>query len=112
MEEKTKVMLVNMGDNKRIVPFLASSRGDDAEALSVAIQATFSDVLLPGQTFFLQLKSEEWGGAFIDLLQGEIPDKSVIKAVRDTAAPVGKLDLFFFRMACNLQPSAVLIYST
>ena len=32
--------------------------------------------------FFLQLKSEEWGGVFLDLLPNDdFPDKSVIRAV-------------------------------
>ena len=39
----------------------------DSEALALAIKAAFSDVLLPGQTFFLQIKSEEWGGVFVDI---------------------------------------------
>ena len=77
-----KAVLVSMGDNNRVVAFSrTSAEPGDCEALKLVIKATFSDVLLPGQTFFLQIKSEEWGGVFIDLLEKEIPDKSVIKAV-------------------------------
>jgi len=84
MEFPMKTVLVSMGDNNRVVAFGRTSdvRPVDSEALTLAIKAAFSDVLLPGQTFFLQIKSEEWGGVFVDILQqAEIPDKSMIKAV-------------------------------
>ena len=54
METPTKTVLVNMGDNTRVVTFATSSDVDDAEALSVAIKATFADILLPKKTFFVQ----------------------------------------------------------
>ena len=74
-----KAVLVSMGDNNRVVAFSwTSAEPGDCQALKLAIKATFSDVLLPGQTFSLQIKSEEWGGVLINLLEKEIP---VIKAV-------------------------------
>ena len=62
METPTKTVLVNMGENTRVVTFATSSDVDDAEALAVAIKTTFADILLPNQTFFMQIKSEEWAG--------------------------------------------------
>ena len=81
METPTKTVLVNMGENTWVVTFATSSDVNDAEALAVAIKTTFADILLPNQTFFVQIKSEEWAGVFVDLLEREIPDKSVVKAI-------------------------------
>ena len=88
-DAQIKRVLVGMGDNNRVVSFQTTD-SDDITALSASIEDVFSDVLLPGQTFFLQVKSEEWSGVFLDLLEkAEIRDKSVIKAVvRKPAAEV------------------------
>ena len=73
-------MLVSMGEHKRPVKF--STMITDKEALTQAVKVTFDDVLQPGQEFFLQLESEEWGGTFLDLLDSqEVADRSVAKAV-------------------------------
>ena len=43
-----------------------------------AVHTTFSDIIHPVQDFFLQIKDDEWGGAFVDLLDDwEIVDKSI-----------------------------------
>ena len=79
-----KTVLVTLGDNTRVVSFnnLSSMIQSYGAVLTEAVKATFKDVLLPGRSFFLQLKSEEWGGVFLDLLPNDdIPDKSVIRAV-------------------------------
>ena len=69
-----------MGEHKRPVKF--STVITDKEALTQAVKVTFDDVLQPGQEFFLQLESEEWGGTFLDLLDSqEVADRSVAKAV-------------------------------
>ena len=75
MATVTKI-LVLLGDNTRVVSF--ECRGD----MKKAICETFKDVLEPNQDFFLQIKSEEWGGVFVDLTNDqEVGDKSVVKAV-------------------------------
>lgn len=69
-DEMEKTVLVSIGENRRI------------EALSKAVRVVFSDVLRPNQEFFLQVKHEDWGGLFIDLLGEEsIANKSLINAV-------------------------------
>lgn len=74
--------MVQMGENRRVVLFSTPSSGCDAEALEQAIRASFKDVLQPSQDFFLQLKSEDWGGAFLDMQKTDIvPDRSMVKAV-------------------------------
>ena len=68
-----KTVLTIMGDNTRVVSFPTSAATVDNKALTLAIKTTFSDVLLPGQTFFLKMKREEWGGVFVDMLEMEVP---------------------------------------
>ena len=82
-EVMAKNVLVSLGDNTRVVAFQSGGDGaDDLSSLSDAIKGIFKDVLLPGQTFFLQVSSSEWGGMFIDLGSGvSVKEKSVIKAV-------------------------------
>ena len=93
-----KQVIVSMGDNKRVVSFsnTATSAVSDAKALTQAIRASFKDILQPGQEFFLQLKSEEWGGVFLDLLGSEeIANRSVVKAVLKPVTEVSKFFIFF-----------------
>ena len=68
-------VLVLLGDNTRVVCY------NSTKDLKDSIVETFKDVI-EGQDFFLQVKSEEWGGLFVDLKDDEeVVDKSVIKAV-------------------------------
>ena len=83
--------MVQFGENTRVVPLSSVS---DAKALAQAIRASFKDVLQPGQNIFLQLKSEEWGGAFLNMLETDsMPDRSVVKAVlKATSSEVSEID--------------------
>ena len=78
-------MLVKIGDNRRVVSFSSTPGSTDAEALTKAIKETFRDVLIrPNQELLIQvLKSDfkEWGEVFIDVLDKEIEDKSVINVL-------------------------------
>lgn len=92
-----KEVLVSIGENTRIVPFAIPSSSEsapvvDVEGLKQATRATFEDVLQPGQDFFLQIKSEEWGGAFIDLLSNQrIAEKPIFRAVVKTVTEVSRI---------------------
>lgn len=78
-----------MRENTRPVSF--STVVTDTEPLMKAVQVTFSDVLQPGQDFFLQVKCEEWEGAFVDLVGSqEIADRSLIRAVIKPAPEVSQ----------------------
>lgn len=84
-----KTVLVCMGENKRVVHIPADA---EADALIQAIRDSFKDIVQPGQEFFLQLKSEEWGGVFLDMLgQTVIADRSVVRAVMKPATEVSKV---------------------
>ena len=95
-----KEVLVSMGENTRIVTFSIPSSSEptpvvDVEGLKQAIRVTFADVLQPGQDFFLQIKSEEWRGEFIDLLGNQrIAEKPVIRAVVKPVTEVSRLLIF------------------
>jgi len=62
------------------------------DALTQAIRDSFKNVVQPGQEFFLQLKSEEWGVVLFDMLgQTVIADRSVVRAVMKPVTEVSKL---------------------
>ena len=65
-------------------------------ALTQGIRVTFKDILLPGQEFFLQIKNKERGGAFFDLMNEEVADRSVIRAVLKPITEVSTLVKFVF----------------
>ena len=103
-----KLVLVSIGVNVRTVSFSTPASSQPAtiteiQALSDAIRISFKDILQPGQEFFLQLKSEDWGGEFIDL-QGtqEIADRSVVRAVIKPVTEVNQLALQIFISYCLL----------
>ncbi len=79
-----KSVLVQLGNNRRVVTFTVDPSSSQKVAATNAIRDAFSDVLQPDQEFFLQVKSEEWGGVFVDLLDEEIKDKSVLTVASKT----------------------------
>ena len=80
--EAQKSVLVCMGGRNRIVNLQCSAGVSDRRLLMASVKDVFSDVLLKDQLFFLQIKDEEWGGAFVELQEDRmVPDKSVIEAV-------------------------------
>ena len=81
--EAEKAVLVMLDRRNRIVRFSTTpSSPSDKVALTAPVKAAFSDVLSEEQEFFLQMKSEDWGGAFVELLQDQIvQDKAVIEPI-------------------------------
>ena len=75
-------ILVLLGKNTRVVTFPSDLESEVNVGVAMsAIRNSFSDVLQPGQEFFLKVKREEWGGVFVDLQEkDELIDKSVVKA--------------------------------
>ena len=53
------------------------------EALRAAVLSQFSDVLPAAKCdLLLQIKDDNWGGMFVDIVEGHsIPDRSVVKVV-------------------------------
>ena len=70
-----------MDVRNRVVSFYSTGTSDH-RALTAVVRSVFSDVLLPNQKFFLQVKDEDGGGSVVELQEDRIiPDKSVIEAV-------------------------------
>ena len=85
-----KKILVTIGYNNRIVAFttpdpsiaLDSTPVHDATVLARAIRESFKDVMTNDQKFFLQIKNQEWGDMYVDLVGTEqVADRFVCRAV-------------------------------
>lgn len=50
------------------------------DELGIQTRAVFKDFITEDNTVVLQMKNENWGGAFIDLGE-DIPDRSMLKAL-------------------------------
>ncbi len=78
----SKRVLVQCGSRSRPVNFESSAEDEDAEFLKQEAMKVFGDVLENGSDYFLQLKDEEWGMEFVDVVPGRpIPNKAVLKLV-------------------------------
>ena len=72
-----KKFLVTVGDNNLIVAFTTPDQSialdsapvyNDAAVLARAIREAFKDVMTSDQGFILQIKNQEWGGMYVDLV--------------------------------------------
>ena len=84
---ENKRILVEIGSNRRPVVFKPKS-GRELVELKQAVVESFQDVLNTADLndLLVQVKSEEWGGEFVDVLDSDsIPDKSIIKIRAITA---------------------------
>ena len=80
----TKRVLVQLGNYNRIIRVdSASGHLSEREALISYIRATFSDKIGHEDTITLQMKDENWAGAFVDYFQDTVPDKSVFRAIAE-----------------------------
>ena len=79
-----KNVLVSVGENTRVVTFSTGSETQsEMEALSKAVRASFTDIIPTGSEILLQVKNEEWGGGFVDMIinADEIADRSILRVV-------------------------------
>ncbi len=88
----TKTVLVCLGERKRSISFPSSNPYLERLTLIEGIQNTFSDVLAGpstgSPTFFLQVKSEEWDGEFLDLKEEDVIwGRSVIRVCTTDPKP-------------------------
>ena len=73
-----KQVLVGYFDHNRIVRFATRDQ------LVPSIKATFNEVIPPNEipNICIQIKSEDWGGIFIDLApEDDVPDRSVLRVI-------------------------------
>ena len=73
-----KKVLVNYLNNNKVVKF------SKTEELLPAIQSEFGSLIPTADMLHLcvQIKSEKWGGMFVDVAQGkDVPDRSVLRVI-------------------------------
>ena len=82
--QKTKSVLVCLGNVNRAISFPEGSVGDEKKALFDGIKAAFSDILDDNnritKPIFL-VKNEKWRNEFVDIGDGVIPDRAVVRVV-------------------------------
>lgn len=72
-------VLVEYNGSRRVVKFLPKQDLSDVKELSNEIMKVFQ---VQKKQFIVQMKREEWGGEFVDVLEAEsIPEPSVLKIV-------------------------------
>ena len=78
MDSISKQVLVQLGSHNRIV-VVQGGENSEREALISAIRVTYK--IAASDSIMLQIKDEEWAGAFVDYFQDGIPDMSVFRAI-------------------------------
>ena len=78
MEGISKPVLVQLGSHNWIV-VVQGGGNSEQEALISAICVTYK--IAKSDSIMLQMKDEEWAGAFVDYFQDNIPDRSVFMAI-------------------------------
>ena len=79
-----RTVLVMFGQRTRPVSFeTGTSALDTQKALIASIKSAFDDQLAPTSSLILQIRDEEWGGVFVDLISQDVPDRSVVKIFVD-----------------------------
>ena len=85
-EAEPRTVLVHLRQHTRPVSFLAEPNNyvNSHALVKAAIVTTFGS-LLQDQThsgFSLQVKDDEWGGVFVDLLENQdIPNRSILNII-------------------------------
>ena len=77
-----KKILVCFGERKRTINIPGEDIKSDEESLRTNAYEVFRDLLSPSTPIVFQLKDEEWGGEFVDLLSDQaIEDRSIVKMI-------------------------------
>ena len=80
----TVLVLFGQHTRARPVSFVPNTNPEETQkAMLTAILSVFSDKLPPKSSLILQIRDDEWGGMFVDLISQEILDKSVVKVLVD-----------------------------
>ena len=114
-----KHILACLGERKRPVEFQTQSDDDSSgrDTLLLSIREVFADVLSPDTEIFLQIKSEEWQGEFVDLGEGAVvPDRAVLRVIpaekKDAEVCCDSVTLLFnSRVVASYLYSICMLYS-
>ena len=80
-------VLVLFGQHTHPVSFVPGTNQEgNQKAMLTAILSAFSDKLPPKSSLILQIRDDEWGGMFVDLIFQEILDRSVVKVLVDDSS--------------------------
>ena len=80
VEKMEKTVLVDMAGSKKVVSFASIADSDELQALKRGIRKVFGGVLSDKHDFIIQVKNEEWGGEYVDHLEGtEVENKSIVR---------------------------------
>ena len=80
-------VLVLFGQHTRPVSFVPGTNPEETQrAMLTAILSAFSDKLPPKSSLILQIRDDEWGGMFVDLISQEVLDRSVVKVLVDDSS--------------------------
>ena len=81
--QRTKTALVCIGNVNRPVTFSEGSAREEKETLFDGIKTAFSDILdnSPITKPVFMVKNEEWRNEFVDIGDGIIPDRAVVRVV-------------------------------
>ena len=79
MADSHKSILVQFGEHRRPLS-IPANQNVEAANLKERVRTAFMDVIAEAD-FFLQLKDDEWGGEFVDLVGQEIPDHSILRVM-------------------------------
>ena len=75
----TRKVLMQLGSYNWVVAVDGGSHSE-REVLISLLLVTFSDKIKDND-IVLQMKDEEWGGAFVDYFEDRVPDKSVLRVI-------------------------------
>jgi len=92
-----KQVLVCYGESRRVLTLDSSADASESEALLALCRQEFRSQLPDDRggayTLTLQVKSEDWGGLFIDFVEQAVADRAVFKliAVPRSVSVVGRV---------------------
>ena len=79
-----KSVLVCVGERKRAVSFSSPTGGGEKMRLLAAANQVFGDITHFEDDAVVQVKSEAWGGEFVDVTD-VIPDMAIVRILEDVS---------------------------
>ena len=83
-EAEAKQILVCFGENRRALTLLPSSNTSEREAVLELCRQEFRQQLpadLDSYALTLQMKSEDWGGIYVDYIDPDVVNKSIFQLI-------------------------------
>ena len=89
----TKEVLVQFGERRQVIRLpeehdTSQSQPTETQVLVARIRAAFADRIKSSDTVVLQVRSEAWGGMFIDYFGEALSDKWIVQVVVESQPKV------------------------